>query len=250
MGARESEGQPRRYGELSRWWPLLSRPEDYAEEASAYWSLLEHVSGRDLGGATVLELGSGGGNNASHLKKHAKLTLCDLSPDMLAVSRRLNPECEHIEGDMRSIRVCRSFDVVFVHDAVGYMTAHDDLSALAVTCREHCRPGGLVLIVPDWTRETFVPGIDTGGHDSGDGQRGLRYLEWTLDVDPSGHRYQVHMAYLLREGTAVRLEHDTNWFGLFARNEWFGILQGAGLDGVECVSMAFGSTAFIARRPV
>lgn len=61
MGARPSEGQPRRYGELSQWWPLLSRPEDYAEEASAFRSLLERALRRDLGGATVLEPGSGGG---------------------------------------------------------------------------------------------------------------------------------------------------------------------------------------------
>ena len=48
---------------------------------------------------TVLELGSGGGNNASHLKAQFRMTLVDRSPGMLAVSRALNPECEHVEGD-------------------------------------------------------------------------------------------------------------------------------------------------------
>src|SRR3972149_1508073 len=59
---------------------------------------------------TVLELGSGGGNNASHMKAHFKLTLVDRSPAMLAVSRALNPECEHLEGDMRTLRLGRGFD--------------------------------------------------------------------------------------------------------------------------------------------
>ena len=71
---------------------------------------------------TLLELGSGGGNNASHLKHRFECTLTDLSPEMLALSRTLNPECEHIEGDMRTLRLERTFDAVFVHDAIAYIT--------------------------------------------------------------------------------------------------------------------------------
>jgi hypothetical protein len=37
---------------------------------------------------------------------------------MLEVSRRLNPDCEHPPGDIRSVRLGRTFDVVFVHDAI------------------------------------------------------------------------------------------------------------------------------------
>ena len=65
----------------------------------------------------MLELGSGGGNNASHLKAHFQLTLVDLSPAMLAVSRALNPECEHLQGDMRTVRLGRRFDAPTDHIA-------------------------------------------------------------------------------------------------------------------------------------
>jgi ubiquinone/menaquinone biosynthesis C-methylase UbiE len=57
--------------------------------------------------ATLLELGSGGGNNASHLKAHFSLTLVDLSQGMLDLSRRLNAECEHIQADMKTLRLAR-----------------------------------------------------------------------------------------------------------------------------------------------
>src|SRR6266446_5297728 len=53
---------------------------------------------------------------------HFAMTLVDLSPRMLLVSRRLNPECEHIKGDIRTLRLGRTFDVVFVHDAICHMT--------------------------------------------------------------------------------------------------------------------------------
>ena len=32
------------------------------------------------------------------------------------MSRSINPECEHVQGDMRTLRLGREFDAVFVHD--------------------------------------------------------------------------------------------------------------------------------------
>src|SRR6186713_2050493 len=101
---------PKLYDELAAWWPLLSPPADYVEEASFMQRQLEQAG--DLPCRTLLELGSGGGNNASHLKAHFELTLVDSSRGMLDVSRALNPTCEHVEGDMRTIRLRRQFDRV------------------------------------------------------------------------------------------------------------------------------------------
>src|ERR1043166_358939 len=91
---------PKLYGELASWFHLLSSPPDYAEEAEFARSLIVEAAATPP--YTVLELGSGGGNNASHLKAHFKMTLVDLSEGMLDLSRRLNPECEHICGDMKT----------------------------------------------------------------------------------------------------------------------------------------------------
>jgi len=54
------------------------------------------------------------------------------SEPMQALSRALNPECEHVLGDMRTLRLGRAFDVAFVQDAVMYMTSEEDLLALRV----------------------------------------------------------------------------------------------------------------------
>ena len=79
----------RLYGELAAWWHLLSAPAEYAEEASIYRAALDAASSAPV--KTVLELGCGGGNNASHMKAHYALTLTDLSPAMLGRSRTINP---------------------------------------------------------------------------------------------------------------------------------------------------------------
>ena len=218
---------PKLYSRLASWWPLLSEPQEYTEEAEFARQTLCEGSARHP--HALLELGCGGGNNASHLKKHFQMTLLDLSPDMLEISRRLNPECEHIEGDMRTVRLERAFDAVFIHDAIMYMTTAADLRLAMTTASLHCRPGGIALIMPDFVRETFVSGVHHGGHDYR--TRALRYIEWTFDPDPADSTYTVDFAYLLREGNGpVCVEHDTHVFGLFSRAEWMTLLDEAGFE--------------------
>jgi SAM-dependent methyltransferase len=223
------ETRPKLYDELSSWWPLLSAPADYVEEAAFYWRMLSAAC-RHHPIQTLLELGSGGGNNASHLKSHVReMVLVDRSAGMLEVSSRLNPELRHVEGDMRTVRLDRQFDGVFVHDAVCYMTSEADLRRVIATAFEHCRPGGAALFAPDHVRETFRLSTDHGGHD--EGGRGLRYLEWTWDPDPADTTYVVDFAYLLRsaDGT-VRVEHDRHVEGLFPRGDWLRWLADAGFQ--------------------
>lgn len=237
---------PRLYGDLADWWPLLSAPEDYREEAEIYGAVL--TASALIPVSDVLELGSGGGNNASHLKSRFRMTLVDRSPGMLEVSRRLNPECEHHLGDMRTVRLAQEFDAVFVHDAVSYLTTIEDLRAAMRTASEHCRPGGVALFVPDFLTETFRPGTTHGGHD-GDG-RGMRYLEWTRDPDPGDTTYVTDFAYLLYEsGAGTSVLYDRHLCGLFSRDEWFRALAEVGfagscqettLSGGETVSMFVG----------
>jgi len=218
----------RLYSDLAEWWPVLSEPDDYAEEAEFYRKALS--SACEVLPKTVLELGSGGGNNASHLKAHFQLTLVDQSEGMLAVSVERNPEVEHLQGDMRTVRLGRLFDAVFVHDAVSYMTSQEDLQAAMETAYAHCREGGAALFCPDYVRETFRSGTKTGGHD-GVGRlsrRSLRYLEWTWDPDPQDEMYVVDFAYLLREDGRVRCEYDRHVLGLFSRHDWLSLLSEVG----------------------
>lgn len=238
------------YGDLADWWPLLSAPDDYAEEAGFYRRVLSQACASPP--HHVLELGSGGGNNAFHMKRGFRLTLVDIAPGMLAVSRRLNPECEHLEGDMCTVRLGRMFDGVFIHDAICYMTSLEDLRMALATAYLHCRPGGAVLVAPDHTRETFRPSTDCGGHDGAD--RSLRYLEWTWDPDPSDSTHTVDYVYLLRDADdSVRVEHDRHVEGLFSRDEWLRTIADVGFEP-ERVPFAHTEVpseldVFVGRRP-
>src|SRR3954468_17461653 len=205
--------QPLLYGELTPWYRLLDPVADHADEAAAYVGALEGAGAPRSG--TLLELGAGAGGNASFVKRTFRCTLTDLSPPMLALSRALNPECEHLPGDMRALLLQRQFDAVLVHDAVAYMTTRADLAATAATAFAHTRPGGAALFAPDYVRESFAEKADL--HAGDDGARSLRCLEWAWDPDPAAETYTGGVAFLPRGEGDVRAPHDRHGGGLFAR---------------------------------
>ncbi len=218
---------PKMYGKLAPWFHLLTSPASYDEEATFYTkTLIDACAKRPR---IVLELGSGGGNNASYMKKHFEMTLVDLSPRMLALSKTINPELEHKRGDMRTLRLGREFDAVFVHDAICYMTTEADLRAAMATAFVHTKPGGVALFAPDYTRETFESSTHSGGHDDPRSLRAVRYLEWTWDPDPNDTTYTTEYALMLRdEAGSIQHERDVHIDGLFSRRQWMTFLRDAG----------------------
>lgn len=222
------------YDELAQWWPLMSPPSEYEEEAPGIARLL--CPAPAPGRPRVLELGSGGGHLASHLKAHFDLTLLDRSPQMLEMSRNLNPECRHLQGDMRNARLGELFDAVLIFDAISHLGDIADLRAALETARAHLRPGGIGVFCPDWTRECFRPETTTGGSDDAD--RGMRYIEWT-HPEIEGTVYRSDLVYLLLErGKPLRIEHDRVELGVFSRAQWRGTLMEAGFAAAQTHSLS------------
>ena len=216
---------PRLYTEIPDWWPVLSAPESYEEESRIFRHAFEAMSHVPI--ETLLELGSGGGHTASWLKAFWRLTLVDVAPGMLEVSRGLNPECEHVHGDMRDVRLERFFDAVLIHDAIAYMTTEGDLKAALATAFVHLKPGGVALFVPDDTEESYHESTKHGGYDVGD--RAMRYLEWNHDPDPGDTTTTSTMVYVLKEeGRTIRVLEDEHVLGLFPQETWMRLLAEVG----------------------
>ena len=84
---------------------------------------------------------------------------------MIELSEMINPGIEHLVGDMRTLRLGRTFDAVLIHDAICYMTSETDLRAAMATVFAHMRSGGAALVEPDHVRERFEESTDHGGVD-------------------------------------------------------------------------------------
>ncbi|WP_394829685.1 class I SAM-dependent methyltransferase [Pendulispora albinea] len=239
--------ETRLYRDLVRWYHLVDPPADHLAEADCFQDAFERAASGKV--ETLLDLGAGAGGNAVHLKRRFRCTLADLSKDMLALSRASNPECEHIEGDMRTLRLGRTFDVVLAHDGITYMTTEADLQAAIRTAFEHTRPGGAAIFTPDGFREGFQEGAD---HlDGNDGTLAMQGVAWHWDPDPTDDACITDYAFLLREGHDVSVVHDRHIHGLFPRATWTRLLESTGYD-VEIIERPFGDgesdEVFLCRR--
>lgn len=214
------------YNELASWWPLMSPHTEYEEEAELYLEIIRRYH-PDI--QKAVEFGSGGGSNAFYLKRNFSMTLTDLSPEMLEVSRELNPDCEHIQGDMRYLDLGDEFDLVFIHDAITHFTDKADLLEVMQNAKKHLNEKGILMIMTDQFEETFKPVTDHGGIDQG--KRGMRYLEWTYDTDPDDHKTETEYVYVMRnEDGGIAREFDRSESGLFSMPEWEELLAQAGFQ--------------------
>lgn len=235
------------YNEIaSDWYQLITPVTEYKEEAELYHKIFfEYVKPK-----TILELGSGAGHNAYYLKQWYKLALSDVSKEMLKISQSLNPECGHYEGDMRTMRLGKTFDAVFIHDAIMHINREEDLEQTLKTAFAHCKPGGGVLIVPDYVQESFRPKTEYGGSEK-DG-RALRYLEWVHDPDFQQNTFIADYSYLMKEADGqVNSDHDHFIEGLFSEAIWLKLMHSAGFIPQPLpYKNDYDSVIFLGLRPI
>jgi SAM-dependent methyltransferase len=215
----------RMYDEFAHLWPLISSPAEYAEEAG-FWrdTLRSHLG---PGRHAILELGAGGGHNLSHLTSDFQATAVDLSEKMLEHCRRLNPGVPVHAGDMRSVRLGRTFEAVLIHDAIDYMLTEDDLRKALATAAAHLEPGGMLIMAPDCFRETFRPPYVRHSINS-DGKTDVTLIEYAWDPDPADTVIEALFLYLIRTQDTLHMEQDRHLMGLFSLLTWLDLMRDAG----------------------
>lgn len=222
----------RLYTDLAWLWPMWG---DVADEYAHY---CRHVAGLIERHAThpvrtLLDIGCGGGKNVFNLKGTFSVTGVDLSPAMLAQASVLNPESTFVLGDMRTFRLDRTFDAVLMDDAISYMTCLADFEAAFRTASVHLNPGGVLVVTPDVTVETFqqnktivTPATRKGPRDELD----VVFIENVYDPDPADEHYETTVLYLIRDHGHLRIETDHWTMGLFPLDTWRRVLREAGFE--------------------
>jgi SAM-dependent methyltransferase len=220
----------RLYNDLAYLMPMITPPEEYAEEA-AYWrSVLREKLGE--GRHSILELGVGGGHNLSHLAPDFEATAVDISEAMLVLCRKLNPEVRTHCGDMRSVRLGKTFAAVLIHDAINYMRTEADLADTFRTAAAHLEKGGLIIVSPDRFQDSFQsPDVDHATHRHGDTQ--VTYVEFTYAPDPNGATLEIMMTFYIESPEGLRIEMDRHHTGLFPKAAWLRLMQEAGFSVEE-----------------
>lgn len=140
------------FGSYARYYDLLYRDKDYPTEASFIDQLIRQHTGAI---SSILELGCGTGIHASLLaQKGYHVYGVDGSDAMLAAAnQRLTAlpsaqraQLQFSQGDVRTVRVNQTFDVVLsLFHVVSYQTSNLDLAQMFATAKVHLNPGGIFI---------------------------------------------------------------------------------------------------------
>jgi SAM-dependent methyltransferase len=138
------------FSEYARYYDLLYKDKNYVGESEYIHGLIQRFA---PGARTVLELGSGTGKHAALLaRKSYQIHGVEISTDMLARAQALKENAgvenalEFTQGDIRDVRIGKTFDVVLsLFHVFSYMTTNDDLLAAFATARTHLKPGGILI---------------------------------------------------------------------------------------------------------
>jgi SAM-dependent methyltransferase len=247
----EARDERRLYGDLAWLWPTMSPPEHYRDEAKVYAHLIGAYARRPA--RTLLHLGCGGGHIDHWLRADFRVTGLDISPAMLGLARRLNPDVRYLEGDMRSARLGEAFDAVTLFDSNCYMLSEADLGAAFATAFAHLAPGGVFLTYAELLAETFEQ--DKAKVTTMTGERvTLTYLEHAFDPDPADTTVETTYVYLIRRDGAFRVETDRHLNGLFPKATWLKLMHDAGFEAHEVEAQLWPAdfdepVTFVAIRP-
>ncbi len=220
-----SRDQRRLYSDLAWTWPIISPPSHYRDEARQFRDFLRRAASGPV--RDVLHLGCGAGHVDSQLKRFVSITGVDLSPAMLRLARRLNPQVTYHRGDMRIVNLGRTFDGALISDAVSYMLTPRDLTRAFRTAYLHVRPGGAFVTYAEHFRESFEQNftrVNRGRH----GCDEVVFVENLYDRDPSDTTMEATFLYVLRRSGRLRVETDRHVLGLLPEAAWRRALRDAG----------------------
>ena len=218
------------YTDLAWLWPLWGNPTaEYARYCNHVVRLIRQYSQRPT--KSLLNVCCGGGKNVFNLKQHFRVLGLDLSPTMLSLAAKLNPECEFVEGDMRNFSLARSFDSILMDDGLSYMSNLPDLSLALQTAFHHLEPGGVLVATADIVKEDFsqnktviTPASDNAKPEKTD----VVFVENIYDPDPTDDHYETTILYLIRKNGSLRIETDRFNLGLFSTDTWKRVLSETG----------------------
>lgn len=221
---------------------IYTRMKNYEEEAKKVRSWIEQLRPT---ARTLLDVACGTAEHAKYLKVFYKIDGLDLSNEFLKIAANKNPECGYFQGDMAQFQLGKKYDVVMsLFSSIGYVLTLDKLKQTLANFSAHTAPGGLVLVEPWLTPDSWKPGLPrmftiddpefkVCRMNTTDTRNGNSYLEFN---------------FLVGTPKEVRFFKEEHLLGLFTVSQTLAAFKEAGLKARFDEKGLFGRGLFIGEK--
>lgn len=211
------------FSKSARFYDAIYSFKDYAAEARMIGDLIRK---KVAGAETLLDVACGTGAHLQHLKNDFQCEGLDLDPDLIAIARRRNPNLVFHDANMEDFDLGRQFDAVTcLFSSIGYMQTGDRLNRAVQTMIRHLVPGGVLIVEPWFTPQTYEVGhLGAVFVDEPD----LKIARMNL-TELEGRLCKMTFHYLVGTPDGISNFTEDHVVGLFTHDDYTGAFDGAGV---------------------
>ncbi|MFH1211352.1 MAG: class I SAM-dependent methyltransferase [Candidatus Woesearchaeota archaeon] len=216
------------WAELAKYYDMLYEWKSYDKESASVHALIQKY--KKTAGNELLDVACGTGNHIQFLKDKYKTTGIDLNKDMLLVAKKKFSKLNFYQKDMISFDLKKKFDVlVCLFSSIGYVKTYANLKKTIASFSKHVKSGGVVIIEPFFTKETFHSGKPHAVFvDKPDVKIARMHLS-----QRKGNIAILDFHFLIATKKGIGTLRDRHELGLFDVDKFLEILKSAGFTNVR-----------------
>lgn len=216
---------------------------DYSSEAQ---TVLKIISRMAPDAKTLLDAACGTGMHLAEFHKHLQCEGLDLDREMLRLAEQRVPDVRFTRADFVDFDLCRKFDVVVcLFSSIGYASIVDEMHRAIANMAAHLNPGGLLIVEPWFSAETFHEGhlsslfVD---------RKELKLARMSISK-VVGRQSVMDFHYLVGTPDGIQSFTENHTMGLYTDDEYRSAFEAAGLSITKEDEGLLGRGLWIGRLP-
>lgn len=212
------------FTKTAEYYDALYAFKDYQEACN---QLDHHIRSIKPEAKTLLDVACGTGKHISFLRDHYEVQGLDINSELLRVAETRCPGVPFHAEDMSDFNLGLTFDVVIcLFSSIGYVRTPENLRKSVQCMADHLAPGGLLIVEPWFTPETFWPEhVVLNVTD----QPGLK-IAWMYAHEKKDNTSVLDIHYMVGTVKGVETFTEQHVLGLWTRREYLDAFENAGIQ--------------------